>query len=151
MCLWKLCCVTFQIHTALIVDFVFATWCIVLISRKKMMHCSLVDWYQCLQQCALVSWQDRLGMYWCSEENAASFIMVGDGGNRFLLNTSTYLDYSTLRTEKTSSSEMAHTYQSTQRHHCENHQSHSVPFRFSKYFNSHVGLVYCLAQFYIFF
>jgi hypothetical protein len=48
-------------------------------------------------------------------------------------------------------SEMAHTYQSTQYHRYENLQSHSVPVRFSKYLNSHVGLVYCLAHFYIFF
>lgn len=85
------------------------------------------------------------------KEGAASFIMVGDGGNRFLLNTSTYLDCSALKTEKTGSSEMEHTYQSTQHHHCENHQSHAVPVRFSKYLNSYFSLVYCLAHFYIFF
>lgn len=78
-------------------------------------------------------------------------MMVGDEGSRFLLSTSTYLDCSTLKTEKTGRSEMSHTYQSAQRHCRETHQSHSVPVRFSKNLNSHVGLVYCLAHFYIFF
>jgi hypothetical protein len=142
MCFWKLCCVTFRNHMTLFVDIVFATWCIV------------VWWIgtSALQQCALVSWQDRLGMYSCSEESAASSMMVGDGGSRFLLNTSTYLDCSTLKTEKTSCSEMAHTHLSARHHRRETHQSHSVPVsRFFKYLNSHVGFVYCLAHFYIFF
>lgn len=91
-------------------------------------------------------------MYSCSEESAASSMMVGDGGSRFLLNTSTYLDCSTLKTEKTSCSEMAHTHLSARHHRRETHQSHSVPVsRFFKYLNSHVGFVYCLAHFYIFF
>lgn len=79
------------------------------------------------------------------------FIMVGDGGHRFLVNTSTYLDCSTLKTEKTGCSEITQSYQFTQCHCRENHQSHYVPVRFSKYLNSHGGLVYCLAHFYIFF